>query len=179
MPVGFNTDRIVNSVALEKDVDGFTLKNRELQKEGKEVFAPVLPSAILVVLKIALTMFDRKILVIANSDIFGETLKLFLERQNFNVNYIVKDKEDYVEALSTADVVITVCGDPGFIRQEMIKEGVILIDAGIRVIDGKIKGDVDPRVNVSFLTPVPGGIGPLTVALLLRNVYLAYGSRNK
>jgi len=76
-----------------------------------------------------------------------------------------------------ADVLITVCGCPRFIKGDMIKDGAILIDAGItRYSDGKVVGDVDEqsvKTRAAFLTPVPGGIGPLTVALLLKNVYLA------
>jgi 5,10-methylene-tetrahydrofolate dehydrogenase/methenyl tetrahydrofolate cyclohydrolase len=119
-------------------------------------------------------------LALVNSEIFGSVLKFVSEKEGVPLKYQAKntcivlgaEKEIY-----SSDVLISVCGCPNFIKGEMIKQGVILIDAGItRYFDGKVVGDVNRKSvenKAAFLTPVPGGIGPLTVALLLRNVYLA------
>jgi len=182
LPKKFNTDKIINSVIPEKDVDGFHRINRELLKEGKSFFSPVLPSALSVSLKKAIgNSREKKIVALTNSDIFGETLKIFFEEEGIKIKYLVGDPG---LDLKKADVVISVCGKPNFIKENMIKTGAILIDAGIRVIEGKIIGDIDKesvKDKASFLSPVPGGIGPLTVAFLLKNTYSAlknYDTRN-
>jgi len=176
LPKKFNADKIINSIAPEKDVDGFHKVNLSLLKKGKPHFIPVLPSAILTALKASSKDFKEKnIVAIVNSDIFGKTLKTFFDTKEVKIKYFIKRK-GIESKLKKADVIISVCGKPGFIKGEMIKEGAILIDAGIKIVKGKLRGDVDGESvvqKVSFLTPVPGGIGPLTVALLLKNVYLA------
>jgi methylenetetrahydrofolate dehydrogenase (NADP+)/methenyltetrahydrofolate cyclohydrolase len=176
LPNKFDTDRIINSINPEKDVDGFNKVNRDLLKKNKSRFLPVLPLAILTVLKSASQNFKKKdIIALVNSDIFGKTLKDFFDKKGVRIKYFLK-KKGVGSKLKSADIIISVCGEPGFIKGEMIKEKAFLIDAGIRIIKKKLVGDVDRKSvtgKVSFLTPVPGGIGPLTVALLLKNVYLA------
>ena len=111
-----------------------------------------------------------------NSDIFGNRLRFFLKKEDIRAECVLR-KNFSPNKINKADVVITVLGTPNFIKGNIIKRGVILIDGGITVTrNKKTVGDVD-RKSVSgkaaFLTPVPGGTGPLTVALLLKNVYLA------
>ncbi|KKR03393.1 MAG: Bifunctional protein FolD [Parcubacteria group bacterium GW2011_GWF2_39_13b] len=122
----------------------------------------------------------KKAVALVNSDIFGQMLKLVLEKEGINFQYKLKKTcliSGTDDDLKKADIIITACGCPGLVRGEMIKPGAILIDAGIfRAKDGKVVGDIDRKSveNIaSFLTPVPGGIGPLVIALLLQNVCLA------
>jgi methylenetetrahydrofolate dehydrogenase (NADP+)/methenyltetrahydrofolate cyclohydrolase len=118
-------------------------------------------------------------LALVNSKVFGESLKDFFKLNGLKLNYILKNKASSRIIRSKtvkADVIITVCGCPNLIKSDMIKNEAILIDAGIkRRKDGKVAGDIDKSVNkkASFITPIVGGIGPLTVSLLLKNVYLA------
>lgn len=180
LPAVFNAEKIIEAIDPKKDIDGFHKKNRRLLEKKQACLMPVLPSAILIVIKSALLDKDKKILALVNSEIFGQTLKLVLEQEGYKVTYsvcktcIVLGIEKEVKE---ADVLITVCGCPNFIKGDMIKEGAILVDAGItRFHDGKVVGDVDResvKGKAAFLTPVPGGIGPLSVALLLKNVFLA------
>ncbi len=186
LPTVFNTDKIIAAVSSAKDVDGFTEENRRLLEKGKEpIFLPVLPMAILTALTAAAKSLkcnpaDKNVLALVNSEIFGETLKLVLTKDGIKMEYLVRQTCVVLGAekkLKTADVLISVCGCPNHLKAEDIKDSAILIDAGVtRYHDGKVVGDMD-RENVkdkaAFLTPVPGGLGPLTVALLLRNVYLA------
>lgn len=179
LPKGFNTQRIIETIDPKKDVDGFHKENRKLLKKGTPFFFPVLPQAIFLALK-KIKKKRKKILALVNSDIFGETLKEFLKKKKIKVKYLIFKKKNLSEIkkeIKKADIIISVLGRPFFIKGKMIKEGAILIDAGIRVSEkGEIKGDVyqeSVKEKASFLTPVPGGIGPLTVALLLRNVYLS------
>jgi len=182
LPAVLNTDRIIDAIEPTKDADGFHRVNRQLLAKGQASLLPVLPLTILTALTAAFKnkVADKKILALVNSEIFGQTLRMVLVKEGWRMDYLVRrtcvvfgaEKE-----IKTADVIISVCGCPQMIKGEMIKQGAVLIDAGItRYHDGKVSGDVDMesiKNKAVFLTPVPGGLGPLTVALLLRNVYLA------
>jgi len=180
LPEKFDTSKIINAIDFKKDVDGFCQKNRELLKKSKPYFFPVLPWAIFTVLKHISGLEDKKIIALVNSDIFGKTIKVFFERKGIKIEYLLKNKNKFSK-LKSADIIISVKGLPRFIKADMIKKNAALIDAGIRIVNGKIVGDVDKegmQEKASFLTPVPGGLGPLTVALLLTNVYLASKRKN-
>jgi len=181
LPAVFNTDKIIETINPLKDVDGFHKQNVALLEKGEPNFIPVLPQAILLALTAAKTdLSDKKIVALVNSETFGRTLEIVFKNQGLKLHCwlrracIVMGIEKEVKE---ADVLILACGCPNFIKGDMIKEGAILIDAGItRFHNNKVVGDVD-RLSVekkaAYLTPVPGGVGPLTVALLLRNVCLA------
>ena len=193
LPKGFTTEKIISAIEPKKDVDGFHKVNRRLLKKGTPYFFPVLPSAILVGLRRAKKSLKdpegelsvpygagKKIIALANSDIFGQTLKTFLKREEIKTSYFLRKRflsSKIKSKLKSADIIITVCGCPHLIQGNMLKKGVILIDGGIAVLSGgRVVGDVDKKSvggKASFLTPVPGGIGPLTIALLLKNVFYA------
>ncbi len=181
LPKNFDTERIIEKINPKKDVDGFHPLNRKLLKMGKPYFFPVLPSAIWIALRKARKSYSKKkILALVNSKVFGQTLKNFLERKKIKIDYLLRKNYSLSEIekkLKSADVIITVCGQPKLIKGQMIKKAAILLDGGITLTKkGKLIGDIDResvRKKAGFLTPVPGGLGPLTVSLLLRNVYLA------
>ena len=162
----FDSRKIIKAISVKKDIDGFISSK----------FQPVLPLAIFLALQEA-SKRGRNAIALVNSDIFGKTLQKFLKKRGVSISYTLDRKK----SLKNYDIVITACGKPKFIKGYMIKKGAILIDVGItRFLNGKVVGDVDKesvKDKASFLTPVPGGIGPLTVALLLKNTHLAYGSR--
>jgi len=165
LPRRLNVNKIISKIASRKDVDGF--------KKGTPFSSPLI-SAILTALKSsAKSLRSKKILALVNSDIFGKNLKKSLEKERIKISYSKKKNSK----IKSADIVITVLGSVNFIKGKMIKDGAILIDAGIKVLGkNKVIGDIDRKSikkKASFLTPVPGGIGPLTVALLLKNVCLA------
>ncbi len=186
LPAVFNTDKIIEAISPAKDVDGFHRENRRLIEKGKEPnFMPVLPAAILLAIAASSgnnlkNLENKNILAVVNSETFGLVLKLVLEEEGLSLKYQARNTclvLGLEKEMQNADVLISVCGCPSLIKGAMIKNGAILIDGGItRYYDGKVVGDVDRQDvadKAAFLTPVPGGIGPLTVALLLRNVYLA------
>ncbi|HCX28136.1 MAG TPA: bifunctional methylenetetrahydrofolate dehydrogenase/methenyltetrahydrofolate cyclohydrolase [Candidatus Portnoybacteria bacterium] len=182
LPAVFNTDKIIEAIDPAKDVDGFHKENLKLLEKGKENLVPVLPSAILAALSAATSnkLAGQEIFALVNSEFFGRALKIILERGGAKINYLVRNTcvvFGSEKEIKSADVIISVCGCPQMIKGEMIKDGAILIDAGItHYHDGKVMGDVDRQSvekKAAFMTPASGGIGPLTVALLLRNVYLA------
>lgn len=182
LPAIYNTDKIVETIDPKKDIDGFGSENRKLLEKNKAWLQPVLPEAIFKALVTALRnkFADKKILALVNSETFGKTLKQVLNNAGFQMEYLVRNHCVIFGAekeIKAADILISVCGCPNFLKADMIKEGAVLIDGGVtRWSDGRVVGDFE-RANVSqraaYLTPVPGGIGPLTIALLLRNVYLA------
>lgn len=170
LPEGFSPEKIVGAVSPLKDVDGFGKRSS---------FSSPFISALLIALKNSTkNIKGKKILALVNSDIFGNRLRFFLEKEGIKAEYVLrKNFSPNKINKNKTDVIITVLGVPNFIKGDMIEKGTILIDGGITVTrNKKTVGDVD-RKSVSekaaFLTPVPGGTGPLTVALLLKNVYLA------
>ena len=173
LPKKFNQNKIVGAVNPKKDVDGF---------QKNSWFSPVLPSAILFTIKKAMkTSFKKKkVVALVNSKIFGQTLKSFFKKEGIELDYILREKHSTFENKNKwqrADIIITVLGSPNAIWGDMIKKKAILIDAGIsRIAAKKVVGDVNResvKEKAAFLTPVPGGIGPLTVVLLLKNTYLS------
>jgi len=188
LPAGLDRDKIIGAIDPRKDVDGFHAENRRLLLEVHPVFEPVLPTAMLAAIKAALggDLPGKKAVALVNSDIFGQTLKLVLEKEGIKFDYIVRNicsADGTEEKLRETDIVITVCGCPNLVTGEMIKGGAVVIDGGIyRFSDGRVRGDVNRESvenKASFLTPVPGGLGPLVIALLLRNVYLAERRRTE
>lgn len=166
LPSGLKAGKITGKISLHKDVDGFRKKTN---------FSSPLISVILIALRDSTkNLKAKKIIALVNSDFFGNVLESSLKKERIKINYL-KDRKS--SKIKSADVIITVCGSPNFIKGDMIKKGVVLIDAGIVVLKNKkVVGDVDRKSvagKASFLTPVPGGLGPLTVALLLKNVYYA------
>jgi len=121
--------------------------------------------------------------VIANSDEFGRVMTKMLSQKNIVAEYfIAKDISLNLSKISEADIVVSAVGSPGLLRGEMFKEGAIVIDGGIEKVDGKVVGDVDfasTKEKTGFLTPVPGGVGPVTIACLLENVYIAFKAQQK
>ncbi|OGZ33856.1 MAG: hypothetical protein A3I88_01570 [Candidatus Portnoybacteria bacterium RIFCSPLOWO2_12_FULL_39_9] len=177
LPTGFKTEKITQSISPKKDVDGFHKLNRKLLKRGTPYFFPVLPMAILSALKKAGPgLKNKKILALVNSDIFGRVLRDFFKIKGLKIQYNLADQKNIKDIIKKADVLITVFNRPNFIKGSMIKKGVVLIDAGIIKKGGKTMGNTDKesvKEKVSWFSPVPGGVGPLTVAMLLRNVFLA------
>jgi len=179
LPENLNPTEIISMIIPEKDVDGFHPQNRMLLKEGKTNFLSPLASAISIALQEAqkISLSDG-IIALVKSDIFSETLSDFLKIQGFRIKTLTFSnmRESFIKGeMSKADIIISVLGEPGFIKKDFLKKGVAIIDAGIRVIGGKVMGDLDKKDIsrvASFITPVPGGIGPLVVALLLNNVFL-------
>lgn len=181
LPAVLRSDRIIEAIDPCKDADGFHRENLKLLEKKKERILPVLPAAILTALAAAKKFIQRRdVLALVNSEIFGQALKTVLGRENFSVNYLIRGTcmiAGAEKALKAADILISVCGCPNMIKGDAIKKEAVLIDAGVtRYHDNKVTGDIDResvKDKAAFLTPVPGGIGPLTVALLLRNVCLA------
>jgi len=158
LPKGINSDKIIKAINLGKDVDGF------LPESG---FSPPFVLAIERALEEAGGIENKKTIALVNSEVFGRALgaKLGIKYKLW-INTFGYRIAEY-------DIIISALGRPGIIKGDMIKSGVILIDGGISKKNGKIVGDVDQesvQQKAGWLSPVPGGLGPMTVAFLLRNL---------
>ncbi|MEI8104110.1 MAG: bifunctional 5,10-methylenetetrahydrofolate dehydrogenase/5,10-methenyltetrahydrofolate cyclohydrolase [Candidatus Moraniibacteriota bacterium] len=178
------TDELITLIDPDKDVDGFHLKNTERFLAGDTAGVyPVFPRAIMELIKASQQPFiGKQAAIVCNSMRFGEMMSEALRRENIQPEIILqqellegeKKKEMTQKRIKNADIVITACGVPNLLRGEDIKSGAIVIDGGIAQLpDGKIVGDVNresTEMVEGYLSPVPGGVGPVTVACLLRNV---------
>ncbi|HEC93956.1 MAG TPA: bifunctional 5,10-methylenetetrahydrofolate dehydrogenase/5,10-methenyltetrahydrofolate cyclohydrolase [Candidatus Kaiserbacteria bacterium] len=179
LPAGFNTEKIISSMSPAKDIDGFHKKNTDVLKNaGKIKVSPVLPGVILYALKTAWKGKPKKgkIKALVNSRLFGDTLKEFFSAHGIPLEFFVAKNvsvKKIREFVKDADVLISVLGKKGIITGDMLKRDVILIDVGITKEHNNVYGDFEFEScakKASFITPVPGGIGPMTIALLLQNV---------
>lgn len=183
LPVGFDTDKIISTIKPEKDVDGFHPENLKLLEKVKERES-ILPPLIKVVLEIINTiqcdLQGKKICLIVNSDIFGRSMKLALSGRGADVEVVQIDDKNFSSKTSQADVLITAIGKPQYIKKNMIKEGAVIIDIGITKVGEKTLGDVDfedVKDKVGYITPVPGGVGPITIAMALENTLELFKKR--
>ncbi|HLC94910.1 MAG TPA: bifunctional 5,10-methylenetetrahydrofolate dehydrogenase/5,10-methenyltetrahydrofolate cyclohydrolase, partial [Patescibacteria group bacterium] len=176
LPTGFPTDDIIAHIDPTKDADGFHPETIRQFLAGDDTLCPVFPRAMRTLLRLTGEQYDGdKGLVIANSELLGKVMQQTLAQEGLMTEYILSttNTQTLLEKTKQARVIFTACGIPGFITGAMISEGTIIIDGGISADAGRVVGDVD-RVSVdmkaAFLSPVPGGIGPVTVATLLARV---------
>lgn len=169
LPAHLDKNRVIQSISPQKDVDGFSLQ---------KTFPPVFPYALLELLKSAgKDLKNKNAIILCNSQEFGGVMQWILEEEGMAAQYVFRFQiPERLDDIKNADVLISACGQKNLISRDIIKEGVVIIDGGIVRVDGKVRGDVDNESLKSFpghLSPVPGGVGPVTIACLLRNVYLA------
>ncbi|CAE8647028.1 unnamed protein product, partial [Polarella glacialis] len=182
LPAGMNEQRILDAIDVRKDVDGLSAQNlgRLSQPKGVPMAVPCTPAGIMELLKRSnVELAGKECVVLGRSAIVGMPMALLLVKSDATVRICHSRTADIASACLQADVVIAAVGKPGFVRGEWLKAGCIVIDVGInRVPDASRKrgyrlvGDVDfesAREKASLITPVPGGVGPMTVAMLLRN----------
>lgn len=186
LPKHLNEAKITNAVSYKKDVDGFHRYNAgELaKKRGEPYFIPCTPNGCIRLLREAnIDLNGKHAAVLGRSDIVGTPVSNLLRNLNATVTMCHSRTKDIPEILSNADIVVAACGIPNFVKGDWLKEGAVVIDVGINYVPDSSKksgqrlvGDVDfesAKNKASFITPVPGGVGPMTVAMLVQNVLLA------
>ena len=191
LPKHLNEAKIMNHIAYDKDIDGFHAQNMgELAMTNREpAFVPCTPLGCLEILKhenIKLT--GSHVVVIGKSNIVGLPISLLLLKEGATVTICHIDTKDLQSHTKRADIVITACGQPEMIKKDWVKEGVVVIDVGTNFIPDstkksgrKLVGDVDfneVKDVAHKISPVPGGVGPLTVAMLLSNTLKAFKMQN-
>ena len=185
LPEHINTKRIINSINPKKDVDGFhPLNVGKLATGIDEGIIPCTPLGIWIMLKhYSIETFKKNVVIVGTSNIVGKPMGLiFLKNEEATITYCHKNTKDLKEHTKSADILIVAVGKPKLITEDMVNEGVVVVDVGInRLPNGKIVGDVDfenVKNKAYAITPVPGGVGPLTVVSLLINTVSIYREKN-
>jgi methylenetetrahydrofolate dehydrogenase (NADP+) / methenyltetrahydrofolate cyclohydrolase len=172
LPEGFDTDRIVALINPNKDVDRFHPENVKRIEEGS-LLAPLAQVVLEVLDDTKFGIEGKSACIVANSELLGLVLSKTLENRGVLTKVASSQDEDLMEIASRADILITAVGKPGLIKSEHVKDGALIIDIGItKEADGKVYGDVDADSvsdKAEWLTPVPGGVGPITIAAALKN----------
>lgn len=174
LPRHINEDRIIKAIIPSKDVDGFHAENVGAMCIGQSGFLPCTPAGIIQILKRSGIEIEGKECVIAGrSNIVGKPMAMLLLRENGTVTIAHSKTKDLKEVTRRADILVAAVGKPKFFTADYIKEGAVIIDVGIhRNADNRLCGDVDfDNVfdKASAITPVPGGVGPMTIAMLMNN----------
>ncbi len=177
-----DADRVIAEIDPKKDVDGFHPDNISKLKQSKPALAPAVALGILKLIDSTDEMLEGKTATIISSERFAEPIVALLRERGVVSHICPEEHSDLKERASQSDILIVAEGHPEFVKNEIIKPGAIVIDVGTTKVGDKIVGDVD-RASVEpiagYLTPVPGGVGPMTVALLLENVMKAYELHGK
>lgn len=179
LPAGLDPFSAVAAIDPAKDVDGFHPVNCGRLMLGASGFRPCTPAGVMAMMAhYDINCAGKFAMVVGRSFIVGKPMALMLLEQDATVTIAHSKTPALGTTLRSADIVIVAIGKPGFVTADMIKPGAVVIDVGINRIDQKVVGDVDPSVaNVaSALTPVPGGVGPLTIAMLARNTGRAFAT---
>ena len=178
IPSHLDTELIQNTISPLKDVDGLTFFNTGRLVHGSPALVPCTPKGIVELLDYYnIDIEGKKAVVVGRSILVGKPIAHMLLNRNATVTTCHSKTKDVSSYTKDADIVVVAVGKAGFLTGDMIKEGSIVIDVGISRIDGKLYGDVDfesCKDKVSYLTPVPGGVGPMTVYELMNNVYEAH-----
>lgn len=174
LPSHLDEDAVTDAIAPEKDVDGFHPVNVGKMLAGKDCFLPCTPAGVIEMLKYEkIPIAGKHAVVIGRSNIVGKPAAALLLRENATVTVCHSRTADLKETVKTADIVVAAVGRPGFVTADMLKPGCAVIDVGInRLADGTLAGDVDfaaAKEIAGAITPVPGGVGPMTIAMLMMN----------
>ena len=178
LPKHIDEKKVLNLILPAKDVDGFHPYNIGLLQNGDlgAVLAAT-PKGIIRLLEEHNIKFEGKnAIVIGRSQIVGKPIAMLLLNKNCTVTIAHSKTQNLKDLVSMADIVVSACGCPNLIKGSWLKEGAIIADVGINRINGKLCGDVDfeeAKEVASYITPVPGGVGPMTIAMLLENTYLS------
>ena len=177
LPEHISVAKVLNAIDPSKDVDGFTPNNVGKLFLGEDTLVSCTPKGIMSMLdSINIDLTGKNVTVIGRSNIVGKPVSILCQQKNATVTMCHSKTKDLNAKLADADVIIVAAGVPKFISGDQIPEGAIVIDVGIHNIDGKLCGDVEFESaceKASAITPVPGGVGPMTVCALIENTIIA------
>lgn len=181
IPDLFNVDKIINTIDVSKDVDGLTNESKIRRMNNKSSLIPCTTKGILELLDYyKINIESKRVVVVGRSELVGTPTYQECLKKNATVTICHSKTIDLGSITKEADILIVATGHKYLIDKNMIKEGCVIIDVGISRDNGKLYGDVNPNVSdkCSYLTPVPGGVGPMTVVMLLKNTFIAYKSQH-
>lgn len=181
IPKHLDSDYIMNLISPKKDVDGFTEVNVAKLTNGTPNLVPCTPLGIMRLLeKYQIEIQGKHCVIIGRSQIVGKPMASLLIQANGTVTVCHSKTTNLPEMAKLADILVVAIGRPLFVDKTFVKDGAVVIDVGINRVDGKIVGDVDFESVVdhcSYITPVPGGVGPMTIACLLENTLTCFKNR--
>lgn len=174
VPNGIDFDKCSGMILPSKDVDGFTKDNVYNLYLNKKSILPCTVKGIIKLLEhYNIEINGKNVAIIGRGNIVGKPLAMALENRNATVSLLHSKTKDLKMFTKDADIVVVACGIPKLLKKDMIKEGSVVIDVGISRVDGKIVGDIDfdnIKGIATFVTPNPGGVGPMTVAMIIDNL---------
>jgi len=178
LPAHVDMRLVLESISMHKDVDAFHLYNVGALITGNNIFSPCTPYGVIKLLEHeAIPVAGQNIVVVGASNIVGKPMALMLMQRDATVCICHAKTRDLAQFTILADILVVAAGKPNLILPQMVKTGAVVIDVGInRLPNGQITGDVDfegVRAKASYITPVPGGVGPMTVTMLLENTVAA------
>ena len=179
LPAHINDQTIIRAIAIKKDVDGFHPEQVGALSIGLDTLEPCTPAGIIELLKYyKIAVSGKNAVVIGRSNIVGKPIANMLLKLDATVTITHSRTTNLADITRTADILIVAIGKAHFVTEDMVKDGVVVIDVGInRTKEGEILGDVDyenVQKKASYITPVPGGVGPMTIAMLLSNTLKAF-----
>jgi len=182
LPSHIDSNKIIEAIIPEKDVDGFSSENVGKLSQNKPFISPCTPKGIMKMLaSIKCDLRGKDCVIIGASNIVGRPMAMELLNAGATVQVCHKETKDITQKSKSADVIIAAAGVANLVKSDWVKEGAVIIDVGInRLEDGTLAGDVDfddVKGKVSAISPVPGGVGPMTIAVLLENTLTAYQAR--
>lgn len=181
LPKGIDTERIIGAICPGKDVDGYHPENMGLLFSGKPRFSSCTPQGIMTLLEeYGIPVAGARAIVVGRSIDVGRPMAALLLNADATVTICHSRTKDLSEELKRADILVSAIGKAHFITPAMVKQGAVVIDVGINQLEGKLVGDVDfaaVSAIASAITPVPGGVGPMTIATLMENTFRAAKER--
>jgi methylenetetrahydrofolate dehydrogenase (NADP+)/methenyltetrahydrofolate cyclohydrolase len=173
LPSYLNEEKIISKIDHLKDVDGLTDINAGKFYKGEKCFIPCTSQGIIELIKsTGIKIAGKNAVVLGRSTIVGKPVAQLLVNEDATVTICHSKTKDIIKICREADILVSAMGKPRFITEDFVKEGAVVIDVGFSVLDGKMVGDVDYDAvlhKVSFITPVPGGVGSMTPIMLIKN----------
>ena len=183
LPKHLNEDEVINAILPEKDVDAFHPQNVGKIMLGDYDFVPCTPAGIMEMLDYeGIDITGKTCVVIGRSNIDGKPMGMLLLHKNGTITICHSRTKDLASVCKKADILVAAVGRPNFVTADMVKDGAVVIDVGINRVDGKLVGDVNfnaVKDKCAAITPVPGGVGPMTIAMLMQNTVTASKKQNK
>lgn len=184
LPEGLSIDEVVEKIAPEKDVDGFGISNigKLVQNLGGGIIAATPKAVLNMLVSTGVALAGKHAVIIGRSKIVGRPLAALLLNHDCTVTVAHTKTRNLADLVRTADIVVAACGQPKLVKKDWLKKGAVVIDVGISRVGGRLCGDVDfenAAEVCSFISPVPRGVGPMTVAMLLENTFEAFNLQRR